>query len=1090
MGLIVLILVSLFFAQRNLTSVARSWDLDRVERYIRLCRDKLEAEARAVPSEESLRDLQNIGLFIDVFPPETEIPQPNPRYVPRLHSVEAWDVVRGPDGQPVSVIRIGRYDSTARLTMRAVRYYTIAGAIGGALLILTTWLLLRRAVFRQILRLTEEVATNSLNTPAAIPATEPLDALRAAIHKAIGTRDDEAALRQRLLDGHHEPACTSKTDGTLHEVNAAYCRMFGKTRAELVGTNYLDLIPPSDRGDALNSLRRLSRRHPMHIVEHRVVLPDGTTRWMRWRDQAVIDETEQVIKVLSFGTDISAEKALETRLSGLQLAFNQMQSLARTGSLTWDIVADRMDWTEETFRLLGRERDETLPSLTALLDTVAPEDRGPLQRLFERAREHGDPFEHEFCAMLPDGSRRVLQSRAEVRADPKTKLLGQLTCTLRDITALRDAESATRRELRLREAVEQSLAAGISASDNQGRVIRVNPAFCAMTGFSREELVGSTAPYPYWPEEEIPNIHRAFESALAGQTPPQGYELKFCRKDGTRFDVLVKVAPLLDSDDKQLGWLGAVTDITLLQEARRGLQQAESSARQESLYRQAIEQSLDVGIVLRDPSGKTLSVNPAFVRMVGFSEEELLAAQPPNEPYWPEEEKTNITKALGEALAGRSTPAGYELIFQRKDGTRFDVLVKVAQLLDSNGKQLGWLGAVSDVSAIQQTRRELAEAESRLRGQLNYQQAAEKSITAGLIAIGFDGRPLSVNDAYCRMVGYTHEEIMAMLPPYPLWPEEDREKIQEAFDLHLKGEAPPGGFQLRFRRKDGSLIDVLISVSNLRGKDGDPIGVLSSLADITPLKDAERRLAITNERLQIAQDVAAFGIWDWDPAADTLYWDANSFAMFGHPEATDAKAVWRKVHSEEERERLTFGLRRLIESGGDSGQDTLSVQWPDGSRHEILSTYVIIRAQDGRATRVIGVNRDTTTEIEAARELRNAQERLAAALEIGVFGTFEHVFGVGAINWNAANYEIHGIDPSITDPEALFRAWKSVVGPDYQAIEQAVSSLPLEKNSITYDFGLRLPGSRESRRVRSSVFVERDNNGRPVRLVGVSRRID
>lgn len=952
-GLIVLILVSLFFAQHNLTGVARSWDLDRVERYIRLCRDKLEAEARAVPSEESLRDLQNIGLFIDVFPPETEIPQPNPRYVPRLHSVEAWDVVRGPDGQPVSVIRIGRYDSTARLTMRAVRYYTIAGAIGGALLILTTWLLLRRAVFRQILRLTEEVATNSLNTPAAIPATEPLDALRATIHKAIGTRDDEAALRQRLLDGHHESACISKTDGTLQEVNAAYCRMFDKTRDELVGTNYLDLIPPSDRGDALNSLRRLSRRHPMHIVEHRVVLPDGTTRWMRWRDQAVFDETDQVIEVLSFGTDISAEKTLETRLTGLRLAFNQMQSLARTGSLTWDILADRMDWTEETFRLLGRERDETLPSLTALLDTVVPEDRGPLHRLFERARENGDPFEYEFRAVLPDGSRRVLQSRAEVRADPKTKLLGQLTCTLRDITALRDAEAATRRELRFREAIEQSLAAGIVASDESGRVLRVNPAFCAMTGWSAEELAAAKPPYPYWPEEEIPAISRAFELATTGQTPPEGFELKFCRKDGTRFDVLVKVAPLLDSDDKQLGWLGAITDITAIQQTRRELRAAEDAARSELLYRQAID----------------------------------------------------------------------------------------------------------------------------------------ASITVGLVTIDLAGRPIAMNEAYGRMFGYTEQEVMAMGPPYPLWPEMERAKIEKAFALHLAGKTPPEGFNLRFKHKDGHLLDVLVTAAPVYDAQHRQIGILSALTDITALQESKRRLRATNERLQIAQDVAEFGIWDWDPVKDTLHWDRQSFAIFGHPAATNAEEVWRKVHSVEERERLTYELERLIVTGATSGQDRIRTRWPDGTLHDILSTYVILRDAAGRATRVVGINRDVTSELEEERELRDANERLAAALEGGQFGTFEHIIGVGDVNWSPANYEINGIDPSITDPAELFEVWKKCTGPFFPELMARMNALPVSENHLTYEFTARPPG-REPRRVRTSVFIERSKQGHPIRLVGITRRID
>ena len=1086
--LLVFLLLSLFLAQRYLIGTAQYWDFLRVERYLQLSQMALESDARAWPSEEALQKLRDIGLYPDVYPPDHEIPQPNPRYVPAIESVEMWGHIRGPEGKPVAVLRLSRHDINTRHTIETVRLYTLVGAVGGTMLIAVIWLALRRTFLRRIRAIIGDMQDQIPQT-AKTAAEDPLDYLSGLLKGMVDAHQGSMAQVQKLLRGHSEAACVGTTEGILREVNAAYCRIFSKTPEELVGSNYLDLVPSSDRGEVVANLQRLSSRHPVNIVEHRVVLPDGSRRWMRRRDQAVMDEEGKVVEVLSFGNDITAEKQLEERMTGLRLAFDQMQSLAETGSLTWDFGTDQMEWTDETHHLLGVKQSESTPSLHNLLRAVEPADRESVRTLFELARSNGNPFEHEFRVVTADGTHRSLQCRAEVRADPKTKLLTRLTCTLRDITTLRAAESAMLRELRLREAIEQSLAAGIVVSDNQGRNLLVNPAFCEMTGWSSEELVGATAPYPYWPEEEIPNIRRAFESALAGQTPPQGYELKFCRKDGTRFDVLIKVAPLLDSEDKHLGWLGAVTDISALQKIRRELQQAESSARQELIYRKAVEQSLDVGIVLRDMSGKTQSVNPAFVRMVGFSEEELLTAQPPNEPYWPEEEKTNITKALSEALAGRPKPGGFQMIFQRKDGTRFDVLVKVAPLLDGSGEQLGWLGAVSDVSAIQQTRRDLAKAESAVRAELQYRQAVEKAITVGLIAIGKDGLPISVNETYCRMFGYTEQEIMAMGPTYPLWPEEEQAKIEQAFERHLAGESPPEGFSLRFKKKDGSPIDVLIRSSTLHNAHGETIGVLSALTDVSELQATQRRLQETNERLQIAQDVAEFGIWDWDPIKDTLHWDRQSFAIFGHPEATNAEQVWRQAHSEEDQERLTYELRRLIAARGKSGQDRIRARWPDGTIHDILSTYVVLYDDAGRVTRVIGINRDVTSELEEERELRDANERLAAALEGDEFGTFEHIVGIGDINWSPANYEINGIDPSVTDPAKLFELWKQCTGSFFQELMARMSALPVDENHLTYEFTAYPPG-REPRCIRVSVYIERSNQGHPVRLVGVTRRID
>jgi PAS domain-containing protein len=212
--------------------------------------------------------------------------------------------------------------------------------------------------------------------------------------------------------------------------------------------------------------------------------------------------------------------------------------------------------------------------------------------------------------------------------------------------------------------------------------------------------------------------------------------------------------------------------------------------------------------------------------------------------------------------------------------------------------------------------------------------------------------------------------------------------------------------------------------------------------------------------------------------------------MFGHPDATDAKEVWASVLSEAEREGLTYELKRLIAAGGTNGQDRLRVNWPDGTEHNLLSIYVILRDASGEANRVIGVNRDVTTELEHERELRNANERLTAALEGGNFGTFEHVFGIGALNWNTANYELNGINPAITDPDELFRAWRDAVGDDYAPIEQTIASLPVSQNSVTYDFEIRVPGTGEKRRIRSSVFIERSSQGHPTRLVGIARQLD
>jgi PAS domain S-box-containing protein len=948
----VLLLLAGFAGSEFFRPLALERDLARAQRYADFAAVTVVRGMPSATPQELVDEFRRAGLEALEFVGPEKIPSwVSPRFVPSGPFVEAWSPANSATGARQGALMLRKQADSVVFVQRALRAFAIASCVTFALLVFLAWLLFKNRVADRASAMIRELGSS---TEEGGTGTDAIDRIHAAWLASQSEADNEIRSLRQLLDGHTEMFCASSKDGTIIGVNEAYCRFFGKTREQLVGTNYLDLIPPADRGEALGSVQKLTPQAPANTTEHRVILPGGEVRWVRWHDSATFKRGAEPAEIHSFGADITAEKNLADRIDALGRAFDQMQSLAETGSLTWDFAAERMEWTPETRRLLGVDHS-TPASIDGLLAVIAPDDRETMRRLFQEAREQGRNFQHEFHTALPDGSLRVLQGRTEVLADPKTKLLNNLTCTLRDITALRDAEAATKRELR---------------------------------------------------------------------------------------------------------------------------------------FREAIEQSMGVGIVVRDLEGNTLSANHAFCVMTGFGEEELKAATPPDEPYWPVDERPRIVAALQQALSGDGPTGGFALVFCRKNGSRFDALVNVSTVLDSNGKPFAILGAVTDISAIQKTRRELAAAEKELRQELNYRETIEKSTTVGLVAIGVDGRPLSANDAYCRMLGYSEEEILAWSPPYPCWPEEEHVNIQHAFDLHLRGKTPTEGFQIRLRKKDGTLFDVVITVSPIMDAEGKQTGLLSALTDVTALQSARRESTASNERLRIAQDVIEFGIWDWDPAADTLFWDRNSFAMFGHPEATDPQEVWKAVHSEEDQERLTYELKRLVAAGGKSGQDRLHARWPEGSVHEILSTYVIIRDAQGKAVRVLGVNRDVTEELEEELEFRSAQERLAAALEGGSFGTFEHVFGVGALNWNAANYEIYEIDPGITDPDELFQAWKAVVGAEYAALEQKISGLPVTKNVITYIFSITVPKTGEKRRISSSVFVERNKKGHPLRLVGISRRLD
>ncbi|MDH1673327.1 two-component system sensor histidine kinase NtrB [Comamonas aquatica] len=117
--------------------------------------------------------------------------------------------------------------------------------------------------------------------------------------------------------------------------------------------------------------------------------------------------------------------------------------------------------------------------------------------------------------------------------------------------------------LAFRKAMEDSLITGLRARDLQGRISYVNPAFCAMVGFSADELLGQSFA-PYWPPELAEEYVRRQARRLAGAIPAarEGHESVFMRKDGTRFPVLIFEAPLINAQGQQTGWMSAFIDIT------------------------------------------------------------------------------------------------------------------------------------------------------------------------------------------------------------------------------------------------------------------------------------------------------------------------------------------------------------------------------------------------------------------------------------------------------------------------------------------------------------------------------------------------
>jgi PAS domain S-box-containing protein len=147
-----------------------------------------------------------------------------------------------------------------------------------------------------------------------------LETISTQIGVAVGrARADEAlaASEQRyrnVVEDQTEFICRFRPDGTHVFVNEAYCRYFGLTREEITGRRFRPDIPPEDRQAVQQFFMSLTPDHPVGSIDHRIVMPDGSTRWQRWSDRAIFGPTGNILEYQSVGRDITRMKETERAL--------------------------------------------------------------------------------------------------------------------------------------------------------------------------------------------------------------------------------------------------------------------------------------------------------------------------------------------------------------------------------------------------------------------------------------------------------------------------------------------------------------------------------------------------------------------------------------------------------------------------------------------------------------------------------------------------------------------------------------------------------------------------------------------------------
>ena len=528
-------------------------------------------------------------------------------------------------------------------------------------------------------------------TGAISVATDVTDRVRAEQARHKSEEKFERAFRMSP-----NPSVISRLDdGTLMDVNEAYCLTSGFTRAEVIGKTAAEVLwpDPERRGDFLRQLREEGR---IRDLELKMKTKSGPQLDVLLSVESI--ELDGVPHLLASAVDITnrkrAAEALRQSEEKFAKVFHASPNPIIISELDDGILVDA---NPAFFARFGYTREEALGRRTRDLVMDNPALRAPL-----------------VAQLKAEGHLRGIELALHTKAGVSVQMLisvemielggrGYLLIEGLDITERKRATEALREsEERFRRLV-QDMSIGVALLDSEGRVLHANPAareILALTDeeirdptFWHREMIGLREDGTPYASDERP-VFSAVRSGLVLRNELVGIPAR--GRPENRW-ALVNVDPQRDSDGAVRNVIVWFSDVT---EQRKADQQLR-------LLAQAVKSTTEM-ITITDRSGRFTFVNHAFLERTGYTEAEIIGASialigsPRNPPGLQEEIQ------LGTERGGWNG----ELYDRRKDGSEFVIALTTAQVRDSKGNVIALMGVSSDVTERKRLQESLRRSET------------------------------------------------------------------------------------------------------------------------------------------------------------------------------------------------------------------------------------------------------------------------------------------------------------------------------------------------------------------------------------------
>jgi len=431
------------------------------------------------------------------------------------------------------------------------------------------------------------------------------------------------------------------------------------------------------------------------------LLAGGLTWWLGRRQLAPVLDTVRVLSqhqpehnaplalpanapgeisalIQAFNTLLTELAQRNQKLLAQQDMLSRTEALAHLGSWEWDLDEDTMTWSDELFQLFRLDPAKGAPTFGQQLRLYTQQDALRLKEAVDRALYYAIPYELELHMLRRDGSQRYYLARGEAQRDAQS-VVRKLVGSIQDVTELKQIQETLQHSFVALQNVLQTTLDGFLRFDRRGLVLQVNPAYCAMSGYTQDELLQMSVldlEATEKPEEIAARIVHLYK------TGREQFDTRHRRKDGSLWDVEASMTANAGSGGEVFAFLRDVT------ERKRAQLRLEMAA---SVFSHAHE-----GISITDIQGDILDVNDTFCQITGYTRGEVIGRN--SRMLKSERQDAAFYQTLWKALLVNGNWNG-EIWNRRKNGEIYPELLTISAVRDERGVTRQYVALFSDISA-------------------------------------------------------------------------------------------------------------------------------------------------------------------------------------------------------------------------------------------------------------------------------------------------------------------------------------------------------------------------------------------------------